>query len=235
MRKVAPSTFCIATTKVGEGMSARGSSRDFVASRHLGRGQRNDPETGATLLLALVFLVVVSLLAVTLVRVAGNNLLQSVQFKSAQINQSATNSVTNVALYQTRYNFPAYLQNNTAPYPCWTTAALLGSTTSPSSSSLTFPLNSGIGVTVSAWCTMTFDPTVAFDRVVSIYSCPIGISADACKANPMTLAIAMFSDFPTDLTATNCVAGEGRQTLGTDSTCGITMKLTSWIDRSTLS
>ena len=217
-------------------MRVRRSICHLIASRQLSSTQLNDPDAGATLLLALVFLLVVSLLSITLVQVAGDNLLQTVQFKSAQINQSATNSVTEVALYQTRFNFPAYLLLNTTPAPCWTTTSTLNSSTpTPTPSSIIFPVNSSVNVTASAWCVMSIDPSTAFDRAVTIYSCLAGTSATACMANPMTLAKAEFSDFPTNLTATNCVPGQGIQTLGAASTCGTTSKLLSWIDRSTLS
>ena len=181
----------------------------------LGFQVKPQSECGATLLLALVFITVVSLLAIALVQLAGNDLTATVQFKNAQANQSATDSVTNVAIYQSRYNFPSDLYPPTTPQPCW------------GSSSATLTLNN---VEVAAWCQVTYNPTSKDSRIVTIYSCLYSVAptGSSCAAAPLTTAVVTFDDFPISLGGTNCIPGSVAKP---SSTCGTSMTLNSWVDR----
>jgi hypothetical protein len=214
-------------------MGARALVRRRMAERSCTQcGSTHEKEAGASLILALVFLVAVSLLAFSLVQLAGNNLVSTVQFKTAQATQSATNNVTDIALNETRYNFPLYLSNNSTPYACW--AQDVASATPPSSSSISVPIDSGTNVNVSAWCTMTFDPSNQITRKVTIYSCPNTVTSGVlCMASPMTKTIATFDDFPSTLGGTTCLPGTGVVT-NPNSTCGNTMSILSWIDRNSI-
>lgn len=178
-------------------------------------------DEGATLLLALVFITVVSLLGIALVQMAGNNLTATVQFKSAQSNQSSANSVTDLAIYQSRYIFSTNLVNATSPQPCWGT--------SPSTPSQ-LSINSTV---VAAWCVMNYNPTSNNTRIVTIYSCVLSVAStgSACALRPLTTAVVTFDDVPSNpFGAANCIPGSNAFTTST-STCGASMMLNSWVDR----
>jgi hypothetical protein len=66
---------------------------------------RAEDETGALLILALVFLVVISALCASLSLWATNNLNNTGTFATALSLQSASNSVTQLAVQDVRYNF----------------------------------------------------------------------------------------------------------------------------------
>jgi hypothetical protein len=182
-----------------------------------------DDETGALLILALVFILVISVIAGSLTMWVTNDLNNTGKFDSAQSYESAANSAVEVAIQYVRYNFAAQTLNAVPPQPCWTAA--------PSVSQETFN-----GQTVSVWCTTTWSPLSANTRVVTFYACRSNFSgtvlladmntaATACALSPMLQATIAFDDFPSTISASNCPPGS---LVGGTNTCGTTLTIESW-------
>lgn len=181
------------------------------------RATRREDEAGAVLILALVFFFAVSMIVISLVQMAGNNLTDTVKFKAAQSMESAANSATEVALQTMRYNFTAATLNASPPVPCWTTA--------PTNSLLT--LNN---FTVATWCSAQWNPLSAATRIVTVSTCVSSVSMTAalCAANPLLRAQATFDDYPTPIGSTNCARGS---VASSTSTCGTGMTINDWAFR----
>jgi hypothetical protein len=187
----------------------------------LRRTKRAD-ETGATLILALAFLVVISVIAGSVTMWVTNDLNNTAKFDSALQFESYANSGVEVALQNVRYNFAVQTLNAVPPQPCWTT--------SPSVSQV--PLN---GQSVSVWCTTNWSPLSPNTRVVTFYAClsnfsgtptlaAMNTAATACALNPLLQAVIAFDDYPNTISASNCPPGSG----GSSSTCGTTLTIQSW-------
>ena len=190
--------------------------------RGLRRTKRADDETGALLILALVFILVISVVAGSLTTWVTNDLNNTGKFDSALSYESAANSAVEVAIQYVRYNFASQTLNAVPPQPCWTTA--------PSVSQETFN-----GQTVSVWCTTNWSPLSANTRVVTFYACRSNFSgtplladmntaSTACALSPMLQAVIAFDDYPSTISASNCLPGNG----GSSYTCGTTLTIQSW-------
>ena len=112
-------------------------------------------ERGSSLVLAIIFLTVVSVLMVALVEWVGADLRNTSRFTAAQSFQSTANSAAEIALQNVRYNFMSATLNASPPAPCWTT--------SPSASLLS--LNSQ---SVVAWCSTSWTTGSAQSRKVTV-------------------------------------------------------------------
>lgn len=177
-------------------------------------GERD--ERGAVLILALVFLVAVSLVIMSLAQLAGSNLVATVQFDNALTMKSWANSVADVALQNARYNFASNTLEASAPVPCWG---------SSSSASLTDSLNNST-LTMSAWCTTSWNPFSSVTRVVTVSVCVGGITAVECANRPLLEVVAAMNDYPNQFGPANCEPGT---TQSSTSTCGTGMTIQSWI------
>jgi len=164
-------------------------------------------EKGSSLILALAFMVVTSLVVLSLAGLATNDLNNTAKFTSAQSVQSAADSATNLAVNSLRYNFMPQTLNASPPQPCWTAA--------PTPSDIT--LN---GQTVSVWCTTAWMPLSPNTRLVTFVSCPSTVSAVACAANPVLEAKVTFDDYPSPMGSI--------QTAQCSTTCGVGMTIDSW-------
>lgn len=193
------------------------------SNRGLRRTKRADDETGALLILALVFILVISVIAGSLTTWVTNDLNNTGSFDSALSYESAANSAVEVAIQYVRYNFAGQTLNAVPPQPCWTTA--------PSVSQE--PFN---GQTVSVWCTTNWSPLSPNTRVVTFYACRSNFSgtpllvdmntaATACALNPMLQAVIAFDDYPSTIGASNCPPGS---LVGGTNTCGTTLTIRSW-------
>jgi len=185
------------------------------------RVRRRDDETGALLILAIVFLTVVSVIGASLSLWATNNLNNTSKFGSALTLQSASNSVTLLAMQDVRYNFTAATLNALTPQPCWLSA-------SAPVSEQQFD-----GQYVAVWCSTQWSPLSSATRVVTFSACAeplflpgttstvINQAATVCAANPFLQAQVQFDDFPSTIGASNC-SPQG------NSTCGTTFTVLSW-------
>lgn len=174
-------------------------------------------ESGSSLILALVFLIVVSLIAISLASWAGSGLINVVNFKSARSAQVAANAATETAIQNVRYNFLAAQTLNppSSPQPCWTASPTLSQVTVSSQ-------------TIAVWCSTVWSPVSHKTRTVTISACSSSVTTgDACLATPPLLTVVViFDDYPSVFGGSNCapvLTSSGTSTCGT----GVTVK--SWV------
>jgi hypothetical protein len=173
---------------------------------------RERSETGAILILALVYIVVVSVIVAALASWATNDLNNTSKFNSARSLQFALGSVTDTAIQSIRY-YPMLTANQTLnaspPTYCW------APTGSYSTDELVID-----GEAVQVWCSTTENFASSQTRVVTFSACLTTISATACALHPQLQAVVAFDDYP---------PGES-PTLSTtcSSTCGEGMLLDNW-------
>lgn len=165
---------------------------------------RRDPapirdDRGATLILALIFLLVVSGVVLALSSAAANDLRNVKAFASARTLRAAESSATEVALYRVRYT----------PSSCTTTSPVV------------FTIN---GLTFDVYCSTVSTPLSSTSRVVTFYTCPSTVSEATCTLPPPNYpdlyAVATFDDYGPGLqtpVTTECV-----------TLCGAGMTLTDW-------
>lgn len=179
----------------------RPATQPSISSRPRGRRfVTTADERGSSLILALVFILVVSATLLSLASWVTNDLNNSTSFNTARASHYAATSVTNVAVNSIRY--ATLLPNGQAqgvPTPlgrCW---APLGN--------LTFSQLTTDGVTVAAWCQTTENLVNAKTRVVDVYSCvstltpasttsQIAAAASQCQQSPYLAVQVTFDDYP---------------------------------------
>jgi hypothetical protein len=220
-----------ATDDCGQGRSPRlslgeGRMRGFLTNwlaRRSGRTNGTQPhasvpgdESGAVLILALVFLVTVGGVVGSLSTWAMNDLSNTTHFTSARTLQYAVNGAVETAVQNIRYTPQlSTTQNASAPgAPCWGTS---------SSSQVTIN-----GTNVAVWCSTVWNQASGLStRVVTFLACPVpaGQSAVAlaasCATSPTLTAVVAYGDYPTGNNAPNsaeCVLY-----------CGTSMTVDSWI------
>lgn len=179
---------------------------------------RHRSERGASLLLAVLFLFVVSLVLVGLVRWAGSDISNSSHFVLAQSVASEANSGTILAVQYVRYNFLDTSLDGATPAPCWDPAG------TPSVTDLNDPNGANA---VASWCMTRWyinaSPSVPGDslRIVTISTCPASETATACASQPLLQAIVSIND---GSAACYPVADAS----STPNTCGQTLTISHW-------
>lgn len=179
---------------------------------------RPGDEGGASLVLAVVFLFVVSLVLVGLVRWAGSDITNSSHFVLAQSVTSEANSGTNLAVQYVRYNFIDDSLDGATPAPCWDPPG------TPSVTDLNDPNGNHA---VASWCMTRWypnaSPSVPGDslRIVTISTCPAAETATACASQPLLQAIVSIDD---GSGACYPVANAS----STPNTCGQSLTIAHW-------
>ncbi len=176
---------------------------------------RGTDESGAILVLALVFLVAVSLIVTALLTWMGTSLSATGSFTFERNVEYAATDAVNLAIQNTRFSFdvgsPTPFLNNATPEAC---AAY---TTS--------------GQSVDVYCSMLWQPYSANTRVFTYSACSAGSPSDAspadCAAKPLLQAIVAFDDYPPGVAApspnpTPC------QPISKNGSCGLSMTQVSW-------
>jgi hypothetical protein len=163
---------------------------------------REKDEDGATLILALVFLVTVGMIASALLGWLENGLLNTSNFKTARSAVYAAGGATDVAIWNSRYSFTSG------------TTACAG--TSPS-----INLN---GVYIEDWCSTT---STASSRIVTISACKLtqtqaGTGLSTACANPILQAKVTYNDY-NDSNVDACISAT------VEGSCGTAMTLDSWV------
>ena len=172
---------------------------------------RRSDEAGSSLILALVFLIVVGLIAISMVSWVGNDLINVVTFATARSTQTAADAAVETAIQNARYNFSLQDLQPSSPQPCWTT--------SPTPSQIV--LNSQ---TVDVWCSTQYYPISNSTRIETFYSCLNTVATGAlCAATPLLTVKVSFDDNPSTFGASNCAPGSAGA-----STCGTGMTVNSW-------
>jgi hypothetical protein len=154
------------------------------------------------LILALIYLVSVSVIIAALAGWAIDDLDNSSHFTSGFALQNAAGSAMEVAIQHVRYGSePLVKGNQPAAISC------LGANGTPASvtfangpnSDPTFNTN-----TMAVWCNTDWAPTSSATRTVTFWACqsPVGgTTASACQANPILEAVVVFDDYPSSLSA----------------------------------
>jgi hypothetical protein len=167
-------------------------------------------ERGSVLILALVYIVSISLIVGALADWAMNDLNNTNHFQSASSLEYAATSATQVAISSIRYT-PLYSVTASNNPPglgyCWT----------PSGAAYLSQLTNFNGFNVTVWCSTAENLASANTRVVSFYACtspttvPVNLAtADAdgatCAAKPLLYAQVAYDDYLPGATtlATTC-------------------------------
>ena len=154
--------------------------------------QRAHGETGAALVLALVFMIFIGLVVGSLAEWTGNNLTNAANFQSARNVSFALYGATQTAIQDVRYSpllGAGQTLNANPPYDCWEPSPV---PTPPAQSQATLD-----GVTVDVFCSTVWHPTQANTRIVTISACVVPTSAQACAADPGLQTIVTFDDYST--------------------------------------
>ena len=175
---------------------------------------------GATLVLALVFLVAISLIVGGLAAWTTNGLKDSAAFTYSRYANNALNSATQLAIQNIRYN-PLLGSNQTLnanpPSYCWGSG--------PTSS---LPADPNENDQVAVFCSTIWNPTSAQTRVVTISACltsnlpgPQAAWGQQCAGQPGQQTVVTFDDYPaTGVSAPN-------PGVCAPSSCGIGMTVNS--------
>lgn len=158
---------------------------------------RGRDEAGAVLILALIFLTVISTLVLTLAGWTTNDLSNSITFSANRSLDASATSAMDLAIQNIRYTPLLYTSsadqtlNASPPSVCWGT----GSTSELTSDGNTF----------AVWCSTTWTPSSANTRVVTLSACPTNrtTSPVVCALDPLLQATVTFDDYPAGVSAPN--------------------------------
>jgi hypothetical protein len=157
--------------------------------RHAASRQNVDSpktERGAILVLALVYIISISLIVGGIADWAMNDLNNSTHLDSASAKAYAATSAADVAVQSIRYSpLITQTQSPSVGY-CWTP---------PSGSISEVQTN---GYTVAVWCTTVLSLDSSSTRVVTIYACLSSLTSTQCvapKADIVTVQVT-FDDYP---------------------------------------
>ncbi len=179
-------------------------------------------ESGAVLILALVFLVTVSVIVGALTDWVTNDLMNTASFNSTQtLNSSATNAVT-LGVQSIRYTPLLY-----------NTSTLADETLNASPPSYCWGSGPSQAFNMNVYCSSVWNPTKAATRKVTVSACPISRTAPvtgtaswtaaqrSCAAAPLLQAIVTFDDYPP-------TGVSGPSQVQCVTYCGSTLTVNSW-------
>lgn len=146
------------------------------------------------LVLALVYIVAVSLTVGALADWAMNDLNNTGKFESAQVLQTAASNATELAIQSIRYTPLLTTTVGNVSY-CWGNGPVsqLATTSEVKGVSTT--------TTMDVWCETTWTPLSSVSRTVYLYTCLAGVSGPACQSNPFLSAVVDFDDYPAGATS----------------------------------
>jgi hypothetical protein len=180
--------------------------------RHAAPG---DNESGAVIILALVFLIAVGGVIAALTGLVGSDLVNTTHFATDRSVTYAADSATEIAMWSTRNSY-------TTP----TSTPSFG--LCPGTASPLQPLD---GIYIQEWCSTASGTSLDATRVVTLEACevasPSGI-ASVCGA-PMLTAVVTFNDFSIATAPTPPGPNVDDCTAKTVVTCGTTMTINSWV------
>jgi Tfp pilus assembly protein PilX len=198
--------------------------KDARHSRFLRKPKARGDE-GASLILALIFIIVVSAMTTALTSWVTSDLKNTSKFTSAQSIESAANSATEAALQSVRFQFQGATINATPPAPCWTSPSPAGK--------FTIQEQNITQVSLSVFCSTMYKPSSTQTRTVTISTCIYSTSVAAaatCAASPLLQAVVVFNDFPS-VGASECIAIVPTTTTTAPPdqvSCGTGMSIVSW-------
>jgi hypothetical protein len=175
---------------------------------------RND-ESGAILILALVYIIVVSVIVLAMSSWATNDLKNTTAFANVNSANYSATSATDVAIQSIRYNpIPSSTPTGGAATPfseCWVP-------TSGSISQMTVD-----NVNIEEWCSTTENLASPQTRVVTLEAC-IGTGASSVCGNPWLVAVVAYNDYP----LAGALALTTQCNLMPQNTCGEGITIKSW-------
>jgi hypothetical protein len=163
-------------------------------ARYMAR--RGDDEAGSILILAMIFLVAVSLIVLALLSFVGNSFTASASFTSERTVETAATSAVNLAIQQSRITFASQMENafggpttNSQPQACWFDSS--GNPQQP-------PAIATDGQQIDVWCSMIWQPYSSTTRTVTYSACPTSVTSVSwqCAAAPTLQAVEVFDDYP---------------------------------------
>ncbi len=172
-------------------------------------------ERGAILILALAYIMVISVVVAALTTWASGDLNDTAKFNSARSLEYAASSVMQVGINSIRYTplvgtgtGVQYTLNADPPSYCWGSGP---------TSSLQLP---NLGVSFTVWCSTLEDLASTDTRTVTLSACQSTVSAAACATSPYLQAIVVFNDYPS--------GGSAQLTSPCTKYCGEGATLESW-------
>jgi len=173
---------------------------------------RRHDESGAVLVLALVFLLTVSLIVTGLLTWVGTSLHDTGVFSNERNVEFAATDAVNLAIQNTRYSFDPYtLLDASSPQSCLAPA---------------YPV-SNEQASIAVYCTMVWQPFSANTRIITYSACLSGGSATACAATPLLQAVVAFDDNQVGSVAPSLLPQQCTQ-IKQGGYCGESMTQLSW-------
>lgn len=210
--------------------SFRESERQGITTRS---GAHVRDEAGASLILALIFLLVIGLIVGALASWTSNDLTNSLNFQSDRTAQYALSSTMQVAIQNIRYT-PLLNQSQTLnaspPSYCWGPVPASGD---GSVSELTVGNDQ-----VAVWCSTAWNPSSASTRAVTVSACLTSVvptpssgsslasvqaAAGTCAATPGLQTLVTFDDY----SQSNATASQAPCATPPIGTCGSGMTINS--------
>ncbi len=142
---------------------------------------RDQSERGASLILALVFIVVIAVIVGAISSLTLNDLNNTSAFDASSNTGSSASDVANLAIQSVRY--VPQTANNTLS-PCWSAPGGISE-------------QQFNGVTIAIWCSSVLHAGSSQSRVVTMYACtlPLGSSGQSCKGNPLLTLVEAYDDY----------------------------------------
>lgn len=166
-------------------------------------GHRHGPEgeRGASLILALVFILVVAGIVAAIASMALNDLNNTGHFDDATALDYAASGAADVAIQSVR---TSPLSATQTPEPCWTSSSTLSE----------LNLNNA---TVAVWCTTVSNPGSSQSRIVTMYACEESsnylVSASQCEQDPLLTVVEAYDDY-SPLGTDTCLTNPSSSTCG---------------------
>jgi len=185
---------------------------------------RHTSERGSSLILALVYIVAISLIVGALADWAMNDLTNTTHFQNASSLDNAVSGATEVAIQSVRY-YPYYSAATTSPLfgNCW-------NPTSTAASDVT--INNSL---VAVWCSTQENLKSPSTRIVTFIACPVtaafpvdttahaATAEGNCAIKPRLQAVVTIDDYPSGgggLLTQTCAGGQG--------VCGFAATTNQW-------
>jgi hypothetical protein len=194
---------------------ARGSATNPGATTGTADESRHEDESGAVLVLALVFLVAVSLIVTGLLTFVGTSLRVTGAFSGERNLEYAATNAVNLAISNTRYSFDPYsLLDAASPQSCLSPA---------------YQVTPGGTTSVAVYCSMVWQPDNpnGYTRTITYSACLSAASATTCAANPLLQAIVAFDDNPPGAVAPSLDPTPCKP-IASNGSCGESMTQLSW-------
>ena len=181
-------------------------------------------EAGAILILALVFLVAVSLIVISLLGWLGTSLSATTTFGNERLVENSASSAVNLAIQNTRGQFVSQMTNASPPVACWYDGS--GNAQQPP------PLPNDPSDQIDVWCSMVWQPFNSATRTITYSACPAAQTTDpaTCAANPLLQAVVVFDDYEPGL----IVPSPSPVPCSSTGLCGQTLNEQSWQWRPTV-